>query len=90
MVVCVFVYQRKEFIGHMVFTFNRVHYCCNAVWNGWSLCCQQLSVMMSVFPTLFHTYIFKNFVSAVKYLFVVLTFIILITTEFEYLPLAFH
>ena len=46
--------------------------------------------MMSVFPTLFHTYIFKNFVSAVKYLFVVLTFIILITTEFEYLPLAFH
>lgn len=61
MVVCVFVYQRKEFIGHMVFIFNRVDYCCNTVWNGWRLCCQQLSVMMSVFPTLFHTYIFKNF-----------------------------
>ena len=58
MVVHVFVYQRKEFIGHMVFTFNRAHYCCNAVWNRWSLCCQQLSVMMSVFPTYILSYIY--------------------------------
>lgn len=59
--VCVFVYLREEFLGHMVLTFNWTNYCQTALQNEWSLCCQQPSIMISVLPTLFRTSVFINF-----------------------------